>query len=143
MTGPAVPRSVVVERVMPHSPTKVWRALTQGALLEDWLMANDFRAEVGHRFSFRTAPMPHWDGVVIGEVLAVVPDESLSYSWNTAGAGGLRTVVTWTLEPSGDGTRLRMEQSGFRVDEEANYRGAGFGWERNLGRLEQLLDRPD
>ena len=66
-------RTLVVERVMPHPPEKVWRALTQTALLEDWLMKNDFKPTVGARFAFRTQPMPHWNGVVDCEVLAVEP----------------------------------------------------------------------
>ncbi|HYI01684.1 hypothetical protein [Hyalangium sp.] len=34
----AATRSLVVERVMPHPPEKIWRALTQGPLLEKWLI---------------------------------------------------------------------------------------------------------
>lgn len=142
MTRPAASRSVIVERVMQHPPEKVWRALTQGALLEEWLMANDFQPVVGRRFNFRAAPMPHWDGVVDCEVLAVEPHERLSYSWNASGGGtadGLRTVVSWTLTPTGGGTLVRMEQSGFRAEEEANYRGAGYGWQRYFGGLERVL----
>ena len=49
-------RSLIVEREMPHPPEKVWRALTQGALIEEWLMKNDFQPVVGH--SSRSAPRP-------------------------------------------------------------------------------------
>lgn len=45
-------RSVVKERNLRHPPEKVWRALTQQHLIEDWMMENDFRPEVGHRFAF-------------------------------------------------------------------------------------------
>jgi uncharacterized protein YndB with AHSA1/START domain len=133
-------RSVVVEREMPHPPEKIWRALTQGPLIEQWLMQNDFRPVVGHSFTFRTAPMPHWNGVVECEVLVVEPHERLSYSWNTSGegAGALKTVVTWTLTPTDAGTHLRMEQSGFRAEDEANYRGASYGWQRFVGGLERV-----
>ncbi len=102
VTDPAVPRSVVVEREMPHPPEKIWRALTQGALIEAWLMKNDFQPVVGHRFNFRAAPLPHWNGVVDCQVLTIEPHKRLSYSWNASGdeaAGGLKTVVTWTLTP--------------------------------------------
>src|SRR4051794_4624027 len=107
MTKPAADtRTLVVEREMPHPPEKVWRALTQGALIAEWLMQNDFQPVVRHRFNFRATPMPHWNGVVDCEVLAVEPNKRLSYSWNASGAeaaGGLRTVVTWTLTPSKGG----------------------------------------
>ena len=103
-----ITRSVIIEREMPHPPKRVWRALTQGALIEEWLMKNDFQPVVGHRFNFRATPMPHWNGVVDCQVLAVEPDRRLSYSWNASGeeaAGGLKTVVTWTLIPTRSGVR--------------------------------------
>jgi uncharacterized protein YndB with AHSA1/START domain len=138
----AATRSLVVEREMPHPPEKIWRALTQGPLIEAWLMKNDFQPVVGHRFNFCATPMPHWDGVVDCRVLVVEPCERLSYSWNASGeeaAGGLKTVVTWTLTPTEGGTRVRMEQSGFRPEEEANYQGAGYGWQRFVAGLERVL----
>jgi uncharacterized protein YndB with AHSA1/START domain len=135
-------RSVVVERLMPHSPQKIWRALTQGPLMEEWLMKTDFEPRLGHRFNFRTDPMPYWNGVLDCEVLALEPHESLSYTWNASGAeaaNGLKTVVTWTLTPTEGGTLVRMEQSGFRAEEEANYQGALHGWRRNLAGLERVV----
>jgi uncharacterized protein YndB with AHSA1/START domain len=133
-------RSLVVEREMPHPPQKIWRALTQASLIETWLMQNDFRPVVGHRFNFRSTPMPHWNGVVDCEVLEIVPLERLKYSRNASGdqaRDGLRTIVTWTLRPSKNGTVVRMEQSGFRPRDVAGYRGMGGGWPRILGRLEE------
>lgn len=75
MTKPvAATRSLVVERVMPHPPERIWSALTQGPLIEQWLMKNDFQPVVGHRFNFRAAPMPpHWNGVTDCEVLVIEP----------------------------------------------------------------------
>jgi uncharacterized protein YndB with AHSA1/START domain len=142
MTGSDATRSLVVERVMAHPPEKIWRALTQGALIEAWLMANDFQPVVGHRFNFRTQPMPHWNGVVDGEVLAVEPPKRLSYRWDASGAEaatGIKTVVTWTLTPAPGGTLLRMEQSGFRPEEAQNYEGARYGWQRFLESLERVV----
>jgi len=134
-------RVVVVERRVPHSLDKVWRALTQAPLLEDWLMANDFEPRVGHRFTFHMAPMEGWNGVTDCEVLTVLPQQELSYTWNASGAEaatGLRTVVKWTLEASADGVLVRMEQSGFRPQDQRNFMGARYGWERNLGELERV-----
>ncbi len=142
MNTAAATRSVVVERRVPHSLDKVWRALTQGPLLEEWLMANDFVAQVGHRFNFRMQAMPGWNGVTDCEVLTVVPQQELSYTWNASGdeaATGLKTVVTWTLEAFAGGVLVRMEQSGFRPQDERNFMGAKYGWERNLGELERVV----
>jgi uncharacterized protein YndB with AHSA1/START domain len=137
----AAPRSLVIEREMPHPPEKIWRALTESPLIEAWLMKNDFRPVVGHRFNFRSTPMPHWNGVVDCQVLVVEPHERLSYSWNASGdeaADGLETIVTWTLTPTEGGTQVRMEQSGFRPEDEANYQGAGYGWQRFVAGLERV-----
>jgi uncharacterized protein YndB with AHSA1/START domain len=130
-------QSVFVERTLPHAPEKVWRALTETALIADWLMANDFKPVVGHRFSFRTEPAHGWSGVVESEVLEVETARRLVYRW--ASDGGLDTVVAWTLEPALGGTRLTMEQSGFRPQDVRNRQGAQFGWNSNLDGLERVL----
>jgi uncharacterized protein YndB with AHSA1/START domain len=134
-------RCLVVEREMPHPAEKVWRALTQGSLIEEWLMKNDFQPVVGHKFNFRATPMPHWNGVTDCEVLIVEPNKRLSYKWSASGeeaAKGLKTVVTWTLTSTKGGVLVRMEQSGFRPEDEANYQGANYGWQRYVGALERI-----
>ena len=133
--------TLVIEREMRHPPEKVWRALTQGALIEDWLMQNDFQPVVGHRFNFRATPMPHWNGVTDCEVLVVEPCQRLSYRWNASGeeaVNGLKTIVTWTLTPTADGVLLRMEQTGFRTEDKHNYQGAAYGWQHFLDKLVQV-----
>lgn len=42
----------------PHTPERVWRALTDPKALAAWLMPNDFAPVVGHRFTFRAPPQP-------------------------------------------------------------------------------------
>jgi uncharacterized protein YndB with AHSA1/START domain len=136
MTDTAPTRSVVIEREVPHPPEKIWRALTHGELIKEWLMENDFRPVVGHKFTLRATPVPNWSGIIECEVLAVEPQARLSYSWGTMGRG---SVVTWTLTPTAGGTHLRMEQSGFGPDQEANYKGAKYGWQRFIGNLEKVV----
>jgi uncharacterized protein YndB with AHSA1/START domain len=133
MTQPETTRSVVIEREMPHPPEKIWRALTQTSLIEDWLMKNDFQPVVGHRFKLSA----DW-GAVDGQVLAVEPNKKLSYTW---AAYGLESVVTWTLTPTSTGTLLRMEHSGFLPEQQQAYSGAKAGWRQFLGNLEQVLAR--
>ena len=135
MTNTAT-RTLVIEREMPHSPEKIWRALTEGSLIEQWLMKNDFQPVVGHRFSFRAEPVQNWNGVIDSEVLVVEPNSRLSYSW---GSMGLESVVTWTLTPTTGGTQIRMEQSGFRSEEDAAYKGASYGWQMFIGKLEGVV----
>jgi uncharacterized protein YndB with AHSA1/START domain len=128
-------RSVVVEREIPFPLEKIWRALTQPHLIEEWLMQNDFKPAVDHRFTLRA----DW-GAVECQVVAVEPNKTLSYTW---AAYGLESIVTWTLTPTSKGTHLRMEQTGFRPDQQQAYNGARHGWSRFFANLEQVLARTD
>jgi len=129
-------RSVILEKEFPHPPEKVWRALTESSLIEQWLMKNDFEPIAGHSFNLRLEPMPNWNGVIDCQILAIDPCKTLSYTW---GALGLESIVTFTLTPTAAGTHLRMEHSGFRLNQEANYKGAQYGWQKFLGGLEQVI----
>jgi uncharacterized protein YndB with AHSA1/START domain len=136
MSNPATETlSVIVEREIPYPPEKIWRALTQPQLLEEWLMKNDFKPAIDHTFKFSG----DW-GSVDCKVLTLEPHKTLSYTW---GGMGLGSVVTWTLTPTSAGTHLRMEQAGFRKDQPQAYQGAKFGWPKFFGNLEQLLARID
>ena len=135
-------RTVTVERDFPHPPEKLWRALTQPHLIEEWLMKSDFAPAVGHRFQLRG----EWGGVLDCEVLVVEPNEALSYTWNFANddpAYALQSVVVFTLVPTATGTCLRMQQSGFRPDQKQAFGGAKVGWQGFFGKLDALLDRLD
>lgn len=130
-----VTRSVVVEREIAHPPERIWRALTQPHLIEEWLMKNSFAPVIGHRFDVEA----EW-GAVQGQVQAVELNRTLTYTWDTK---DLRSVITWTLTPTASGTLLRMEQSGFRPDQEPYFRGATAAWPRFLTALEEVLERMD
>jgi uncharacterized protein YndB with AHSA1/START domain len=136
MTDTAPTKTLVIERDVPHPQEKIWRALTQSALVEEWLMKNDFQPVVGHRFNFRSTPVPGWDGVIACEVLLVEPKSRLSYSWGTM---GMVSLVAWTLTPTKDGTHVRMEQTGFRSEQDAAYKGATYGWTKFIGNLERVV----
>ena len=143
MSNPATETlSVVIEREMPFPPEKIWRALTQPHLIAEWLMKNDFKPVVGHSFNLRG----DWGGVLDCEVLAVEPNRTLSYTWDFKhddAAYNLRSVVTFTLTPTGGGTHLRVEQSGFRPDQKQAYGGAHAGWRKFLENLAQVSARSD
>ena len=138
MTQPAEEtRTVVIERTFPHSPEKLWRALTDSSFLAQWLLKNNFEPEVGREFQLRNEPVQNWDGIIDCKVLAIDPLKQLSYSWRTLGQD---SVVTFTLSATDGGTHLRMEHAGFRADQEAAYRGATYGWQRFLGSLDRVLE---
>ncbi len=124
-------RTVAVEREFPYPPEKLWRALTQPHLIEAWLMKSDFQPLAGHTFRFTA----DWGGVDC-QVKEVDLCKVLSYTW---AAHGLESVVTWTLDATQTGTRLKMEQFGFRQDQEQAFQGAKFGWNKFFNSLEQLM----
>ena len=134
--------SVVIERDIPFPAEKIWRALTQPHLIEEWLMKNDFKPVVGHSFNLRG----DWGGVLDCEVLAVEPNKSLSYTWNHTHedpAYNLQSVVTFTLTPTSTGTHLRVEQAGFAPTQRQAYGGARAGWQHLFAKLEELLGRSE
>ena len=126
-------RTIRRELRFPRPPDAVWRALTDAAVLAQWMYPNDFEARVGHRFTFRVPPNPMLgDGLVVRcEVLSCVPPRELEFTWVV---GELDTRVRYSLEPDGEGTVVRFEHAGFVPD--PAFAGAGYGWEtmhRQLG----------
>jgi uncharacterized protein YndB with AHSA1/START domain len=122
--------SVILERVLPE---KVWRALTQPHLMAEWLAPVDFAAECGHRFDLAF----DW-GKVMCEVQIVEHGKRLAYTWDS---GILNSTVTWTLDASRGGTRLRLEQTGFDSTRSRYFQGARAGWPRFLDALKAALSR--
>lgn len=132
------PLSVVVERDFAFPAEKLWRALTQPHLIQEWLMQNDFVPAVGHHFKLRG----EWGGVLDCEVLELEPHKTLSYTWNHThdnAAFRLESVVTFTLTPTRTGTHLRMEQAGFRSDQPQAFGGAKRGWQKHFDGLERVV----
>ena len=133
--------TVSFEFDLPHSPQKVWRALTDPALLSEWLLpVADLALAPGAAFAFRTQPQPGWDGTVQCRFVEIEPHRKLTYTW-AVGDMEIDTVVTFTLTPTDSGTRLSLVQSGFRTEQRQAWGGARYGWKLMGGRLVDLLGR--
>jgi uncharacterized protein YndB with AHSA1/START domain len=137
--------AITIEKVLPYTAEKIWRTLTSSAMVARWLMPNDFVAEVGHRFNFRTKPMGDWDGVVDCEVLEADPPRLLRYSWkggsdaNPAYGSRLNSTVTWTLTRVEGGTHLKMVHDGFVFPgNRFGFDAMSSGWGRVLDRIGEL-----
>jgi uncharacterized protein YndB with AHSA1/START domain len=140
-TAPAQTDSVSFDFDLPHAPQKVWRALTEPALLAEWLLpAIGLELETGAEFKLKTQAYPPWDGTVDCRFLEIEPRQKLSYTW-VVGAMQLDTVVTFTLTPTASGTRLSVVQSGFKPEQKKNSGGARYGWKMMGGKLIELLAR--
>ena len=119
-------------RTLGYPREMVWHALTDSAQLAAWLMPNDFRPEIGHRFTFRTKPAPGFDGTVHCEVLELSPPERLVIRWQ---GGALDTRVSFHLAEAGGGTLLTLRHTGFGGLSNVIARIAlGFGWKDLLAR---------
>ena len=137
------PESISFEFDLPHSPQKVWRALTDPALLAEWLLPVvdlKLKLEPGAAFTFKTQAYPGWDGTVNCRILEIEARRKLSYTWGV-GDMALDTVVTFTLTPTASGTRLSLVQSGFKPDQKRESGGARYGWKMMGGKLVELLAR--
>lgn len=140
-TAPGQTDSITFQFDLPHSPAKVWRALTDPALLAEWLLpVFDLALEPGAAFMFKTQPYPGWDGTVNCRMVEIDPQRKLSYTW-VVGNMEIDTVVTFTLAPTASGTRLLLVQSGFKPDQRQNFGGARYGWKMMGGKLVDLLER--
>lgn len=124
-------RDLTFNEVYPYPIERVWRALTDSNAITDWLMPNDFKPELGHKFQFHTKPAPGFDGTVNCEVIELTPPTRLAFSWQ---GGGIDTVATFTLTTVPEGTHLRLDHTGF-----SGLRGMmvssilGGGWKKILG----------
>ena len=124
-TAQSQSESISFEFDLHHSPEKVWRALTNPVLLAEWLLpVVDLKLEPGAAFTFKTQPLPGWDGTVNCRFLEIEAQRKLSYTWVV---GDMDTVVTFTLTPTASGTRLSLVQSGFKPDQKQNFNGARLG----------------
>lgn len=130
----------------PQPPEAVWEYLTNSELLAQWLMPNDFKPTVGHRFQFGAEPKLKFgfDGRIYCEVLEIVPYKKLVYSWK----GGLSkqrpsldSIVTWILTPTDGGTILILEHKGFKaIENYLAYFIMNKGWKKIGDRLFNQLN---
>jgi uncharacterized protein YndB with AHSA1/START domain len=141
-------QDIVVEEILPHAPEMIWKTLTSGALIARWLMSpTGFEPVQGNRFTYQTKPAGAWDGVIQCEVLEAIPNQRLVYSWkgghesNVGYGAPLDTIVAWTLDRAGNGTRLRLVHSGFVTPRnDSALKTMGDGWKKVVPRIGVITD---
>jgi uncharacterized protein YndB with AHSA1/START domain len=141
-------QDIVVDEVFPHAPQTLWKTLTTGELIGRWLMQpTGFEPVKGKRFTFQTKAAGAWDGVIHCQVLEVIPNERLVYSWkgghetNIGYGSPLSTVVTWTLAKAANGTRLRLVHSGFVTPRnDSALKTMGEGWKKVVRSIGEIAD---
>ncbi|MHB1168003.1 MAG: SRPBCC family protein [Longimicrobiales bacterium] len=131
--------SIAFEVDLAHPPRKVWRALTEPALLSEWLLpVLELELRTGASLAFRIPAEENWGGRVNGRFLEIEPERKLSYTWTV---DELETVVSFALTPTPTGTRLSLVQSGFQPGQKRYFGGARHGWRSMWERLVALLER--
>jgi uncharacterized protein YndB with AHSA1/START domain len=104
--------AVIHEQTYPHPPERVWRALVDPDELSQWLMPSAFIPTVGYAFSTWWAPL----GPIDVTVIDVECPRRLIWLWR--GSFG-QALVTFTLRPEKEGTRLRLEHTRIDPDDTA------------------------
>jgi uncharacterized protein YndB with AHSA1/START domain len=137
------------EIFFPQAREEVWHAITDRAMLAEWMFPNDFEPRVGHRFTFHVPPNPkmNFEGLVVRcEVLECEPPSEktsgrLAFSWSAGGAVE-NTRVSFRLEPDAEGTRIFFEHSGFDLSHPFGgqaLKGAEFGWANMFKQLAAVV----
>ena len=139
-TLPTQTDAISFEIELQHSPKKVWRALTDPVLLNEWLLpVIDFKLETGAEFTLSAPPQPGWDGKVTCRLVEFEAEKKLTYTWVVGDF--IDTVLTFTLTPTPSGTLLSIVQTGFKPNQKQNFGGARYGWRLMGGRLIDLLEK--
>lgn len=128
--------SIRVEHTYSQPPARVWRALTEPALIAKWWGAGDIAPIVGHRFDL---DMGQW-GKQPCLILAVEPEKLLKFKFSE---GRLDTTITWELRAEGTGTLLTLTHEGFDISSpmaRAAFDAMKQGWPLVLARVVGALD---
>jgi uncharacterized protein YndB with AHSA1/START domain len=131
---------------------RVWALITKAEHLGRWF--GDAGAEIdlrpGGAMTLRWAD----HGTSRGRVVDVEPHTRFAYRWapfkDPSGeepVEGNSTLVEFTLQPDGDGTRLRVVESGFasldttEPQRAENHKGNTEGWEHETGELREYAEK--
>ncbi|WP_320672449.1 SRPBCC family protein [Patulibacter defluvii] len=133
-------------------PERVWALLTEAEHLGRWF--GDAGAEIDLRPGGRLTLRWQEHGSVAGEVVAVEPHRRFVFRWapyrdpgGVEPVEGNSTLITFTLAAEGDGTRVRVLESGFDAldcspeQRLENLRGNTEGWQLELGELVAHAER--
>src|SRR5581483_1862789 len=133
----------------------VWQTLTEPELVAQWFAEEvDLLAKPGYdgRVTFNNEDTGHQPVTVDVSVESVDPERSYAFRWGHPAGTSARednsVLVVFTLLPSGEGTTLRVVESGLdrlgwsEQQQESYAEEHNRGWTTLLGRLETLLVRP-
>lgn len=107
---PDIRRVIIIEAPV-H---KVWDTVATSEGLKSWLMPNNFKPEMGYKFTFQAKPFGNWDGVVYCEVKELDPPHRLGVTWQ---GNNMSLYLTFELvELEGEKTQFTLVHSGWAVE---------------------------
>jgi uncharacterized protein YndB with AHSA1/START domain len=130
-------------------PDRVFKAITDPTQLLKWwgqagmYHCTNWTADLRPGGQWRCEGVSDKDGSafnVNGEYLEVDPPRTLSHTWIPSYGSDSKTVVRWELTPSGKGTHLRLNHSGFAGAPESA-KGHYDGWIRVLGWMQGFVEK--
>ena len=138
---------IVSEIRIAAPPERIFQALVDPSQVVQWwgqtgiYRCTKFESDLRVGVAWRTIGL---DGngrqfEVTGKYLEIDPPRLLSSTWVATWTGNARTNLRWELEPSGNGTLVRIRHSGFAAHPEIAQ--AYRGWPRMLTWLQALLEK--
>jgi uncharacterized protein YndB with AHSA1/START domain len=92
----------------PHPPEKVWQALTDCRILNAWMMKNDFKPRLRHKFKFESNSLPGIKTIIHCEVVELEKPKRLAYTWQEE-ITSEPSLVIWKLNPVEGGTQVQLQ----------------------------------
>lgn len=125
------------------TPEKVWQALTTAELSRQYFSGNAVEVDlrIGGAYIVRTP-----DGAlhISGEVIECDPQKRLTVTFNVNWPQLVEklgpTLVTYEIEPAGDGVKLTLLQSHDRLISDDILAGGRTGWPAILSSLKSLVE---
>jgi len=109
-----------IERTFNTPVHEVWNAITQKELMKEWYFdLQESKPEVGFKFQFKGGPTPEKQYLHLCEVVEVVPEKKLKYSWRYDGFEG-NSFVTFEFFNLGETTKLRLTHEGIETFPQEN-----------------------
>jgi uncharacterized protein YndB with AHSA1/START domain len=103
---------IKIDTFIEATPNEVWEAITDKALISQWLMETNIEPIVGFKGYFKMRSTPLFNGQIESTVLEVKPNTTFIFTW-TSSWMKVPTTIKFSLQEKGNGTLLTLEHWGF------------------------------